>query len=338
MRIWQFRKAQYEKQKNKRSEESSEITTEQIHPRPSMSEIEEASRHPPSAEIQQEEGEMGSLSTLWNQDGWALTWPIWHLLPLQERKQLAHDHGYKTIGEFEEYMSLHRAMDDSETVASRPYPNHLAYPSTTNENHEEEQHGKTHDVVEDDEDSECDYPQIVETQTTGAADLPYEELIKVGGRILMLHDEILHQIFAWLPVDAYATLARVSPHWKHLTRTEAVYRRLCERLYLNQSKRRQLDVSRFGGSYRTMLEQRPRVKAAGGVYVLKYSQIKHIQRDMWTEVSDLLMVAIVQGRVQPLICAYKGPYRSHIGECLLSIPLLSRGWPSVVCFDIGTPT
>ena len=31
---------------------------------------------------------------------------------------------------------------------------------------------------------------------------------------------------------------QVSPHWKHLTRTESVYKRLCERLYLNQSKRR----------------------------------------------------------------------------------------------------
>jgi F-box protein 9 len=59
---------------------------------------------------------------------------------------------------------------------------------------------------------------------------------------------------------------------------------LCERLYLNQSKRRQLHVSRFDNSYRRMLELRPRVRAAGGCYVLRYSQIKTIQRDMWTEV------------------------------------------------------
>jgi F-box protein 9 len=280
---------------------------EQSRPVPSTSETEVSRGHPPSTEEDDEERELGNPSALWNQDGWTLTWPIWHLLPLQERKQLAHDHGYKTIGEFEEYMSLHRAMDDSETVASRPYPNHLSYPTTINENQVTEEEAPN--AIEDDEDSDCDDSLTKENQMSTAADLPYEELIKVGGRILMLHDEILHQIFAWLPVDTYATLARVSPHWKHLTRTEAVYRRLCERLYLNQSKRRQLHVSRFGGSYRTMLEQRPRVRAAGGVYVLKYSQIKHIQRDMWTEVSSLLRVAIVRKTKVALThgCRHRSP-------------------------------
>jgi F-box protein 9 len=106
----------------------------------------------------------------------------------------------------------------------------------------------------------------------------------IAGKILILHDELLHKVFSWLPVDAYATLALVSPHWKHLTRAEPVYKRLCERLYLNQSKRRQLHVAKFDHSYRRMLEVRPRVRAAGGCYVLKYAQIKTIQRDMWTEV------------------------------------------------------
>jgi len=116
----------------------------------------------------------------------------------------------------------------------------------------------------------------------------------------MLHDEILHKIFAWLPVDTYAILARVSPHWKHLTRTEAVYRRLCERVYLNQNKQCQLNVSVFGGSYRTMLEQRPRVRAGGGVYVQKYSQIKHIERDRWAEVSSPLMIMIIPNQLRSL--------------------------------------
>ena len=111
-----------------------------------------------------------------------------------------------------------------------------------------------------------------------------DEWVQLGGRVLQLHDELIHHVFSWLPVDTYGTLALVSPHWKHVTRTESVYKRLCERLYLNQSKRRQLHVSRFGNSYRTMLEQRPRVRAAGGCYVLRYSHVKKIQRDMWTEV------------------------------------------------------
>merc|ERR1712232_1012894 len=96
-------------------------------------------------------------------------------------------------------------------------------------------------------------------------------------------EEILKRVFEFMQVDAYGTLALVSPHWKSVTRTEAVYKRLCERLYLNQSKRRQLHVSRFGGSYRRMLEVRPRVKVSGGCYVLKYRHYKKIEWDMWTE-------------------------------------------------------
>lgn len=240
---------------------------------------------------------LDGLPSLWTQDGWSLTWPIWHLLPLDERKKLAIQHGYKTIGEFEEYMSLHRAMDDSE--AKKPYANESLYwseqkQSTAASGNNEAvvdsklpalaKNDKGKEETEEDEDVESDLDRRLES-SAAVEDLSFEDLLKLGGKILMLHDEILHQIFAWLPVDTYAVLARVSPHWKHLTRTEAVYKRLCERLYLNQSKRRQLHVGRFGGSYRTMLEQRPRVRAAGGCYVLKYSQVKRIQRDMWTEVS-----------------------------------------------------
>jgi hypothetical protein len=47
-------------------------------------------------------------------DSWELTWPIWHMLPRNERRAIATQHGMKSIGEFEEYMSLSRAVDDSE--------------------------------------------------------------------------------------------------------------------------------------------------------------------------------------------------------------------------------
>jgi len=39
-----------------------------------------------------------------------------------------------------------------------------------------------------------------------------------GGAILfMLPEETLHKVLEWLPVDSYATLALVSPHWKSFT-------------------------------------------------------------------------------------------------------------------------
>ena len=46
-------------------------------------------------------------------DSWELTWPIWHMLPRNERRAIATKHGMKSIGEFEEYMILTRAVDDS---------------------------------------------------------------------------------------------------------------------------------------------------------------------------------------------------------------------------------
>jgi len=234
---------------------------------------------------------------------WHLTWPIWHMLPRQERKELAQKHGYKTIGEFEEFMSLQQAVGDSSSSASmiRSYENHLLYNSSSNNSRSADQtdHKDKEDrkpaaktVVTDDEDDDNDsnshleQDMRIEQEQAAAADkLPTQEWLQRGGAILVIPEETLHKIFAWLPVDTYATLALVSPHWKSFTRTEAVYKRLCERLYLNQSERKQLHVGRFQNSYRTMLERRPRVRAGGGVYILKYAKVKKIERNMWTDVS-----------------------------------------------------
>jgi F-box protein 9 len=282
-------------------------------------------------------------SPLWQQaeeDGWELTWPIWHMLPRRERKELAQKHGY-SIGEFEEYMSLQRAERDSseatvvlssattttkqiqsslvfgQSQISEPYSNHLIYPSTntteagttTSTTQRKEEPGDEQDkknkntmsrmassvststanddynTLEEAEEKERQNQRLL-LQAQDATTLSREELIALGGYILLLPEELTQQLFDWLPVDMYGTLALVSPHWKHLTLTEPVYQRLCERLYLNQSKKRQLQVHKFGHCYRNMLLHRPRVRAAGGCYVLKYSHVKRIQRDMWTEVGE----------------------------------------------------
>lgn len=222
------------------------------------------------------------------EEQWELTWPIWHMLPRGERKAIAAKHGYKTIGDFEEYMTLQRGITDSATV-SQTYENNLVYPEyhpSGAEIHKDEKFTAKSTIVEEDVDSEDEeLEEAIRTQQEAAVErLTTEELMNVGGKILLLPDELLHKVFAWLPVDTYATLALVSPHWKAFTRTEAVYRRLCERLYLVQSQRKALHVHRFNNSYRTMLEQRPRVRAGGGVYVMKYTKVKPVQRDMWTEI------------------------------------------------------
>lgn len=235
------------------------------------------------------------LSPLWSgsNKGWELTWGIWHRLPRDEQKKIAIQHGLNSIGEFEEYVSLQQAVDDSEysmveAKVALPEPPSAAtsirIESSGVGQPNELKHVDEDDNYEDDDDGDDDHA-LLEMENSGTnTNLSTEELLLIGGQILLLPAEILHQVFAWLPVDAYGVLARVSPHWKFLTRIETVYKRLCERLYLNQSKRRQLHVSRFGGSYRRMLETRPRVRAAGGCYVLKYSKFKKIERDMWCEI------------------------------------------------------
>jgi F-box protein 9 len=242
-------------------------------------------------------------SNVWfrEEERWELTWPIWHMLPREERRSLAHKHGYKTIGEFEEYMILQRAVGDSSATTTAPYDNSQLYgetqstvPSSSSDHDAKVASASPNEVQreEDDEDEDQDSVDADDLDAENGTlarlldseDLSMEELLELGGKILMLPDDMLHRIFSWLPVDTYAKLALVSPHWKSFTRTEATYKRLCERLYLNQCKRRALHVSRFHNSYRIMLEKRPRVRAGGGVYVMKYARVRKIQRDMWTEV------------------------------------------------------
>ena len=259
------------------------------------------------------------LSPMWSgsNKGWQLTWGIWHRLPREEQKNIALQHGLKSIGEFEEYVSLQQAVDDSEYsmvevgVQSQP-PSDSALPTIPlTEPLGVDSALKKDDGEEDEEEEEDDDDALLETQNSEQdSELSAEELIKVGGKVLLLPAEILHQIFAWLPVDSYGTMALVSPHWKFFTRTEAVYKRLCERLYLNQSKRRQLHVSRFGGSYRNMLETRPRVRAAGGCYVLKYSKIKRVERDMFCEIPVGAILETVY---------YRYLYFHEDGRCLYAL-------------------
>jgi len=253
------------------------------------------------------------------EENWELTWPIWHMLPRHERKEMALKYGYNTIGEFEEYMSLKSAVGDStsttekvgEQQLQKPYENHLIYNNSDDDNVNHVQQHEEHkqqlslkkiskDLSDDDDEEDDSSSTSSSNNSQGAENLKVAELSingttetsaneqsdesTAGVILLMLPEELLHCIFEWLPIDVYGTLALLNSHWKSVTRTEFVYKRLCERTYLRQSKRKALHVSRFKNSYRLMLEQRPRVRTGGGVYVLKYAQVKKIQRDMWTEI------------------------------------------------------
>eukprot|EP00548_Thalassiothrix_antarctica_P001216 CAMPEP_0194141802 /NCGR_PEP_ID=MMETSP0152-20130528/11177_1 /TAXON_ID=1049557 /ORGANISM="Thalassiothrix antarctica, Strain L6-D1" /LENGTH=371 /DNA_ID=CAMNT_0038840545 /DNA_START=20 /DNA_END=1135 /DNA_ORIENTATION=+ len=224
---------------------------------------------------------------IWTRDDdhdWDLTYNVWHMLPWMERKAMADNYGYKTIGEFEEYLSLRRAV--GETEEQKPYPNEEAYNNTISQPQLlDKSNSKIISAIDEEEDDNNNESGSIageEEEANPDDALPVEELLRLGGQILKLPEELVHGVFSWLPVDAYATLALVSPHWKHLTRTEAVYHMLCRRIYLNQAKRRTMNVSHFGGSYLNMLYNRPRVRT--GLYVMKFSEVKKIQRDMWCEI------------------------------------------------------
>jgi len=246
-------------------------------------------------------------------DRWELTWPIWHLLPRDERRQIVAQYGMKTIGEFEEFMTLSRAMDESELQqAQRPSdsaatfegaettpPEAVTSDMSAGAAQEESRHPSfIKQLLEEDDDDESDNehqegaaPNESTTTSPAAESEPIEidldkhmEMIEQGGLMLLVPDEILEKCFVYLPVDNFANIALVSPHWKKFARSEAVYKTLCERVYLIQSKRKALNVAKFGNSYRRMLEVRPRVRTGGGLYVLKYQKVIQIQRDMWTEI------------------------------------------------------
>ena len=261
--------------------------------------------------------EQGPIYVEASGDKWELSWPIWHMLPRNERRAIAAKHGYKTIGDFEEYMSLTRAVDESEGrvqersgIITLPavhdaenddieyigqVPERIAQLSINDTDNGQEQNVGWHPPFanpfatgEDDDSSVSSEEEQASDQTNDTTqeiiDLEVHlENIKMGGLPCQLPDEILHRCFSYLSVDTIANLALVSPHWSRFTRCESLYKAICERVYLNQSKRKQLHVSRFG-SYRNMLEMRPRVRTGGGVYVLKYQEVRKIQRDMWTEI------------------------------------------------------
>jgi len=212
---------------------------------------------------------------------WELTWPIWHLLPHRERQRIASSHGMR-IGEFEEFVSLQTAVDDSlpETGPSVEVTNTVSTPSSN----------WVTDAEEDDEDdvgeassSDVIVERLLATSRSTQVEEPCSDLVKEGGFILMLPDELVHRVFDYLDVHMYALCAKVHRTWNSFTRTESTYRRICERSYLHQSKHKVLNIQRWK-TFHNMLCGRPRLRTGGGLYVLKYSHIKKIQRDMWTEV------------------------------------------------------
>lgn len=138
------------------------------------------------------------------------------MLPRDERKALAKKHGDKTIGEFEEFMSLQQAVDDSDTTQQKAYDNQLIHAEGDKKPDLKRSPGKKKfekkESEEDDDDSSVEERKQYNWQLSSGSGVDLSPSIEMGGQILMLHDEILHVVFFFLPVDAYGTLAVASPH------------------------------------------------------------------------------------------------------------------------------
>jgi F-box protein 9 len=237
-------------------------------------------------------------------ENYELNWPIWHRLPHRERKEIANQHGFKSIGEFEESVILTQTLRQVDENDDHLYGDGVTARNTTaihdlekrtteslyiSSQRSQESKGKDDDSIissmEEEEILGLSSTSYHPNQQLSDTNEDHHGDISEGGFIMTLPDElIIHHIMIFLSTEYYALCSLVSPHWKKFTRSELAYKEVCKRCYLNQSKRKTLHVSRFGGSYRTMLEKRWRVKVGCGLYVLKCTKIKQIQRDMWTEI------------------------------------------------------
>ena len=237
-----------------------------------------------------------------------LTWPIWHLLSLAEKEEIAARRGL-SVGVFEEEINLQRATELSEEPQNESHRYVSAFQtmeSDTREYIEYVDDDNDNDTSSENDDNESSIDYVDPTQQDALSNVrPSEDDVESGhgGAMCLLPDEILFRIMLYIDVDTFGIMAMVSPHWKFFTTSEYAFKILCERSYLNQSKRKVLNLQRWG-SYRNMFINRPRVRL-NGMYVLKYKHIKKIERNMWTEIP---MGAILEQIYYRYLCFQEDGY------------------------------
>jgi hypothetical protein len=99
--------------------------------------------------------------------------------------------------------------------------------------------------------------------------------------MLELSDDALRRIMLYLEPEAIAQCCIVHKHWT-FGRDEGLCEELCRRIYLQQTRKHSLSVTRWK-SWRRMLINRPRLRTSG-MYILRHSHMKKPQIDMFTEI------------------------------------------------------
>lgn len=216
-------------------------------------------------------------------------WSVWHLLPHLERKRIASDYGM-SVGQYEEFVSLQQAMGNSlarsRSATGDPctidaHKNKPTASIIVKEEEEEEDPLPLPPSSPSDKSYECSTSIIEDDVKKKTKDDRGSSSLFLD----MIPEELIHKILAFLTVDTYEICGQVCSLLERITTKEVSYKIRCERIYTAQTRSRgMMRLERWNNSFRFMWRNRPRVRTGDGIYVLKYSHIKPIQRDMWTEV------------------------------------------------------
>lgn len=95
-------------------------------------------------------------------------------------------------------------------------------------------------------------------------------------------------------IDTCGYLGMVCRHWT-MKATERTYRRLCHRVYLQQTQKKSLNVNQWGGLWRNMLVNRPRLRT-NGEYWLRTTTWKRPENDRFWEDNSAEYIEVGKSR------------------------------------------
>lgn len=130
-------------------------------------------------------------------------------------------------------------------------------------------------------------------------------------------------------IDACGYLNMICKEWS-IRATERTYSRLCHRVYLSQTDKKILNVLQWGGLWRNMLTNRPRLRT-NGIYWLRTSTWKKPHNDMfWLDkISEFIEVGLYFEFLFILICTVQAVHFRHFrffddGRLLYA---MNNSWP-----------
>ncbi len=111
-----------------------------------------------------------------------------------------------------------------------------------------------------------------------------EQIQKTLAPILHLPNDCILRIVTFLSCETAMACSCVATEWRSLGKDETIFETFCRAVYPKQTKLYGLRPERWQG-WRRMWITRPRVRTAG-YYVLKTSEWKKMEKDLWTPKED----------------------------------------------------